>query len=84
VRFYYNTLIVIARRERSERRGNPLDAINVFGECGTITSSQWIATGFALAMTRLWSEAVCGSLSETQWIATGYALAMTRCGKEWQ
>ena len=41
-----NTLIVIARRERSEERGNP----SCLGERGRLVSSfagsQWIATGF--------------------------------------
>ena len=47
---------VIARKERSERRGNPLDALVAYGESWSLTDSQWIATGYALAMTRLWSD----------------------------
>ena len=33
VRFGYNTIFVIARRERSERRGNPLHAMGAYGQC---------------------------------------------------
>ena len=43
---------VIARRERSEGRGNPLHAMVAYGQCGSVHGSQWIATGYALAMTR--------------------------------
>jgi 5-methylcytosine-specific restriction endonuclease McrA len=49
---------VIARKERSEGRGNPLHAMKAFEQCGSLTDSQWIATGFALAMTRCGSDAV--------------------------
>ncbi|MDC3335057.1 hypothetical protein OAV71_00985 [Opitutales bacterium] len=45
--------LVIARRVRSERRGNP----SCLGEGGrlvcSLSGSQWIATGYALAMTRV-------------------------------
>ena len=41
---------VIARRERSEGRGNPRHAMDAFGECGSLPDSQWIATGFALGL----------------------------------
>jgi hypothetical protein len=37
---------VIARKERSVRRGNPLDAMVAYGQCGSLTGSQWIATVF--------------------------------------
>ena len=37
--------LVIARSEQSERRGNPLDAMVAYGQYGSITGSQWIATG---------------------------------------
>ena len=50
--FHDNSHHVIARKERSERRGNPLYAIGTNVVCGTIPSSQWIATGFALAITK--------------------------------
>ena len=30
---------------------------DTFGECGSLTSSQWIATGYALAMTRVSEKA---------------------------
>ena len=43
---------VIARKERSEGRGNPLHAMGAYGECSSVSDSQWIATGYALAMTR--------------------------------
>ena len=36
---------VIARKERSEGRGNPLGAMEAHGVCGSIPGSQWIATG---------------------------------------
>jgi hypothetical protein len=51
VQFGSNTIFVIARKERSERRGNPLGAMVAYGECGTLPDSQWIATGCHLAMT---------------------------------
>jgi hypothetical protein len=44
-------VFVIARKERSDRRGNPLGAMGAYGQCGTLPDSQWIATGYALAMT---------------------------------
>jgi hypothetical protein len=37
---------VIARKERSERRGNPLDAMDAYRQCDSLPDSQWIATGF--------------------------------------
>jgi hypothetical protein len=40
------TNCVIARKERSEGRGNPLYAMNTFRQCVSLPSSQWIATGF--------------------------------------
>ena len=36
---------VIARKERSEGRGNPLHAMNAIGFVCSLPSSQWIATG---------------------------------------
>ncbi len=57
VRFGQNSHThVIARRERSDRRGNPLHAMGVYRVCPPITGSQWIATGEALAMTRRRTE----------------------------
>jgi hypothetical protein len=50
--FTYIAIFVIARKERSEGRGNPLDVMDAYGECGLLPGSQWIATGYALAMTR--------------------------------
>jgi hypothetical protein len=47
VRFDSNTIFVIARKERSEGRGNPLDAMDAFGECDSVPGSQWIATGLS-------------------------------------
>ena len=58
VQFGSNTIFVIPRKERSERRGNPLYAMDAFEQCGSLPSSQWIATGYALAMTRCGSDAV--------------------------
>jgi hypothetical protein len=46
VRFGSNTIFVIARKERSEGRGNPLGAMGAYGQCGSLPDSQWIATGF--------------------------------------
>ena len=37
---------VIARKERSEGRGNPLGAMGAYGQFGSVSDSQWIATGF--------------------------------------
>ena len=37
---------VIARRKRSEGRGNPLHAMGASGLCGSVFVTQWIATGF--------------------------------------
>jgi hypothetical protein len=43
---------VIARRERSDRRGNPSCLGKNGGVCGSLIEGQWIATGSALAMTK--------------------------------
>ncbi|MDC3335964.1 hypothetical protein OAV71_05595, partial [Opitutales bacterium] len=48
--------LVIARSEQSERRGNPMGVMEALGECCSLAGTQWIATGFALAMTRWWSD----------------------------
>ena len=37
----------------SGRRGNPLYAMGAYGQYGLLTGSQWIATGYALAMTKV-------------------------------
>ena len=51
---------VIARKERSEGRGNPLHAMVAYRECGSLPSSQWIATGFRPRDDKVGSEAVDG------------------------
>jgi hypothetical protein len=47
----------------SEGRGNPLYAMGAYGQYGLLTGSQWIATSFALAMTRPKGIRVCGSVT---------------------
>ena len=37
--------------------------MDAHGQCGTITGSPWIATGYALAMTRCEENEVCGSVT---------------------
>ena len=49
--YRYNTLFVIARKERSERRGNPSYREGRERLVSPLPGSQWIATGFTLAMT---------------------------------
>jgi hypothetical protein len=46
VRFGYIKIFVIARKERSEGRGNPLYAMDTYRPYGSLPSSQWIARGF--------------------------------------
>ena len=41
---------VIARSDERERRGNPSCLEGRVRQCGTFLDSQWIATGYALAM----------------------------------
>ena len=48
-----NTRFVIARKERSERRGNPSCLAQRLRLVSLLAGSQWIATGFTLAMTRV-------------------------------
>ncbi|MBT3637602.1 MAG: hypothetical protein HN531_11720, partial [Opitutae bacterium] len=44
---------VIARSDQREGRGNPSCLEGRLGQCGSLIGSQWIATGYALAMTRV-------------------------------
>ncbi len=62
VHFGSNTILVIARSERSERRGNPLHAMVAYGESGSAPGSQWIATGLRPRDDKVGSEAVNGSV----------------------
>ena len=48
---------VIARSDQRERRGNPSCLEIRVRQGGSVLGSQWIATGFALAMTRVGGEA---------------------------
>jgi hypothetical protein len=69
---------VIARSDQREGRGNPSCPERRVRGCGSLPGSQWIATGYALAMTRRGRE--CGTIGESQWIATPFRLAMTTHG----
>jgi len=53
---WWSSYIVIARRERSEGRGNPSCLGGREGFVCSGNEGQWIATGYALAMTIIGEE----------------------------